>query len=187
MKTLLRNLRISSATASLLLGIATSTAAVPTNSVQLDDALKPLAPLLGKTWKADFKDSTPERPQADVMTWERILNGKAVRVLHSINNGEYGGETIITWDNAAKSIVYYYFTTAGYKTTGTMKIEDGKFVSHEIVSGGSANDVSEVKSVSEIRADGSFHNKSMYLKKGEWVPGHEFHYHEAPDAKVIFK
>ena len=94
---------------------------------------------------------------------------------------------MIIWDETAKSIVYYYFTTAGYKTTGTMKVEEGKFVSREVVSGGAANDVTEVKAVSEIRADGSFHVKSTYLKNGEWVPGHEFHYHEAPSAKVVFR
>ena len=163
-----------------------SIAAVAAESPSLDEQLKPLAPMLGKTWKADFKDSTPENPKGDIMRWERALNGKAVRILHSINNGEYGGETLITWDAEAKSIVYHYFTTAGFRTTGTMKLENGKFVSTEIVKG-SADGVTEVKGVSEIRPDGSFHVKSTYLKNGEWGPGHEFHYKEAPDAKVIFK
>ena len=187
MNTFIRKLLTCQTAVWVLLSIARSGVASPADSAPLDDALKPFAPLLGKTWKADFKDSTPEKPKADIMRWERALNGKAVRVLHSINDGEYGGETIITWDETTKSVVYHYFTTAGFNTTGTMKLENGKFVSREIVSGSGANGVSEVKAVSEILADGSFHNKSMYLKNGEWVPGHEFHYHEAPDAKVVFK
>ena len=88
---------------------------------QLAEPFKPFAPLLGKTWKGEFKDSTPEKPLFDVARWERALNGKAVRVLHSVNDGIYGGETIITWDAAKKSLVYWYFTTAGFRTEGAMK------------------------------------------------------------------
>lgn len=60
----------------------------------LEPNLEPLRPLLGKTWRGEFAASTPEKPVVDIMYWERALNGAAVRVLHSINHGEYGGETI---------------------------------------------------------------------------------------------
>ena len=68
------------------------------DSPSLDPNLEPLRPFLGKTWKGEFKNSTPDKPVVDVMQWERALNGKAVRVLHSINDGEYGGESFIVWD-----------------------------------------------------------------------------------------
>src|SRR5215470_1937995 len=73
---------------------------------QLDEPLKPFAPLIGKTWKGEFKKSTPENPLFDVSRWERALNGKAVRVLHSVNDGIYGGETLITWDANKKTLAY---------------------------------------------------------------------------------
>ena len=76
----------------------------------LDEHLEPLRPFIGRTWKGHFKDSTPEKPQVDIARWERALNGKAVRVLHSINNGVYGGESLVIWDDKKKSLVYYYFT-----------------------------------------------------------------------------
>ncbi|MBM3823961.1 MAG: hypothetical protein FJ404_13940 [Verrucomicrobia bacterium] len=53
----------------------------------LDEKLEVLRPFLGKTWRGEFKDSTPEKPVVDIAKWERALNGKAVRVLHSINDG----------------------------------------------------------------------------------------------------
>lgn len=148
--------------------------------------LEPFRPFLGKTWKADFKDSTPEKPKHDIALWERALNGRAVRVLHSINHGDYGGETMIIWDNAKKSLAFYYFTTAGYMTTGTMTIENGKFISHEKVSG-EAGGVTEVKATTQLRADGTLHTKSQYLKNGQWVDGHEFLYREDPKAEVRFR
>jgi hypothetical protein len=48
--------------------------------------LEPLRPFIGKTWKGQFKNSTPEKPRADVAKWERALNGQAVRILHSVND-----------------------------------------------------------------------------------------------------
>ena len=152
----------------------------------LIEQLQPLAPFVGKTWKGEFASSTTEQPVYDVSKWERALNGRAVRVLHSVNDGAYGGESIIVWDQKKQTIVFYYFTTAGFVTEGTMQVQDGKIVSHEHVSG-EAGGVTEVKSTSEILPDGRMQGTSKYLKDGQWVDGHKITYREAPDAKVVFK
>jgi hypothetical protein len=152
----------------------------------LIEQLKPLEPFLGKTFKGELAESTPEKPVIDISGWERALNGKAVRNLHSINNGEYGGETMIYYDKDKDSIIYYYFTTAGFYTHGTMQFDGKTVTSHEFVEG-NENGITEVKSIVTINDDGSLHNKSLYLKNGEWVQGHEATYVEAPDAEVIFK
>jgi hypothetical protein len=151
----------------------------------LDSHLEPLRPLIGKTWKGAFKDSKADKPTVDVCRWERILNGKAIRVLHSINEGSYGGETIFMWDEKKRAVTYFYFTTAGFMTTGTATFDNGKIITREVVTG-SANGVTEVRATSEIRAN-SFHVKSEYLKNGEWAPGHEVTYKDAPSAVVKFK
>ena len=91
--------------------------------------------MLEKTWRGAFKDSKPEKPTIDVQKWERALNGQAVRLLHSINDGVYGGETIFIWDEKKQTITYHYFTTAGYMTEGTFEVKDGKFITHEYVKG----------------------------------------------------
>ena len=122
----------------------------------------------------------------DVSRWERALNGKAVRILHSINEGVYGGESMIVWDDKKKSLVYYYFTTGGFYTTGTLTVNEGKFLSHEVVTG-SAEGVTEVKATAELRADGTMHTKSEYLKAGTWMPGPEVTYKEDAKAAVVFK
>jgi hypothetical protein len=152
----------------------------------LAEPLKAFKPFIGKTWKGEFANSTPEKPIFDVSRWERALNGQAIRILHSVNNGEYGGETIIFWDKQKASLVFYYFTTAGFFTTGPMKFEDGKMISHEYVTG-NQDGVTEVKSIGTITADGKLHSKSQYLQNGKWVEGHEVTYVEAPAAQVVFK
>jgi hypothetical protein len=152
----------------------------------LDSHLEPFRPLLGKTMKAVFKDSKPDKLTIDVSKWERALNGKAVRMTHSINQGVYGGETIFIWDAKKQQVTYYYFTTADYMTVGTVKFDNRKIITHEIVSD-SGDGITEVRGNSELSTDGGLHVKAEYFKKGTWVPGHEADYKEDPAALVVFK
>ena len=67
-----------------------------------------------------------------------------------------------------------------------MKFEGKSITSHEYVEG-NENGITEVKSTVTILEDGKLHNKSMYLKNGEWIDGHEATYVEAPGSEIIFK
>ena len=172
----------------LILAAALSVAftASAAEELKLDSHLEALRPFLEKTWKGHLKNSTPEKPVIDVARWERALNGKAVRILHSVNEGAYGGESIVMWDNKKQVVGYHYFTTAGFTTTGTMTFKDGKILTHEIVAGNSGG-VTEVRGTTEMRKDGSFIVKTEHLKGKEWTPGRETTYRNDPGAKVVFK
>ncbi len=165
--------------------IAVSAAEVAKDGPKLNAHLEPLRPFL-KTWKGTFVKSTPDKPIVDVLRCERGLNGQAIRFLHSINDGAYGGETMIIWDEKKQSLVYYYFTTAGFMTTGRMEVSEGKMATHEEVKG-SSEGITEVRGHSEMTPDGKFHVKTEYRKNGEWVPGHEVYYQEDSKAEPVFK
>ncbi len=152
----------------------------------LDPQLEGFRPFLGKTFRGEMRNSTPEKPAFDVQRFERALNGKAVRALHSINDGVYGGETLIFWDKAKNQISYFYFTTGGFYTTGSMTITNNKYTSLEKVAGASEG-VTEVKGSGELKPDGTFVTSSEYLKEGKWVPGHGAVYKVDPKAEVKFK
>lgn len=166
----------------ILLGAAT-TAPGPSS---LDVHLEPLRAFVGKTWKGPFANSTPEKPVIDVQRWERALNGTTIRILHSINDGAYGGETLMFWDESKQAIVYFYFTTAGYYTTGTITPRPDGYTAQESVTG-SAEGVTEVRSIGVLGADGTLVTRAEYLKNGAWVPGHEVTYREDAAAQVTFK
>ena len=153
---------------------------------KLDSHLEPLRPLLDKTWKGPFKRSTPDKPVVDVMRWERALNGKAVRVLHSVNDGNYGGETIYMWDEKKQAVGYHYFTTAGFRTEGTVSFKENKLITQEVVMGSSGG-VTEVKAISELLPDGALRVTTEHLKEGKWEPGREVVYREDVAAKVVFR
>jgi hypothetical protein len=152
---------------------------------KLDEHLAAFAPFVGKTWRGEFKNSTKEKPMFDVSRWEVALKGKAVRTTHSVNDGIYGGETIIMWDPEKKALVAFYFTTAGFYTQSTFEVKDGKLHSRETVKG-NAQGITEVESTTEL-SEGKLHVKSRYFAKGEWTDGHEITYTEAPDAKVVLE
>jgi len=156
------------------------------DSPSLDPHLEALRPWLGKTWKGQFKGSKPDKPTVDIARWERALNGKAVRILHSVNEGEYGGESLVMWDEKKQSVTFHYFTTGGFSTTGTMTFKDGRVLTHEIVSG-NAGGITEVRGSTEMHPDGTFHMKIEYLKDSAWTPGREVTYREDVSASVIFK
>lgn len=156
------------------------------DSEDLDEPLRSFAPLLGKTWTGEFKNSTPEKPIVDVCVWERALNGKAIRVLHSVNDGVYGGETIIIWDANKQSLVYWYFTTAGFRTEGTMKFQDGTWTAQEAVAG-TENVSTEVISKTTLLSDGRLRVVAEYIKDGKTDGGREVFYRETPTAKVSFR
>lgn len=162
------------------------TSAFSADQPKLIPQLEPLRPLLDKTWKGAFKSSTPEKPLADVMRWERALNGKAVRVLHSVNNGAYGGETIFMWDEKKQTVSYHYFTTAGFMTTGSLTSKEGKLHTHEVVTG-SGTEVTEVRGITELLPDGNVRVTTEHMKDGKWQAGREVTYHEDSAAKVVFK
>ena len=159
---------------------------VKAENTRLNEHLKQLEPYVGKTYRGEFANSTPEKPIVDVARWERAMNGQAVRILHSVNNGDYGGESIMMWDAKAENLTFWYFTTAGFHTTGTLQFEGKKWITTEKVSG-NANGVTEVKATSEPMPDGGYITKSEYFKDGKWEPGNERTYRVAPDAQVIFK
>jgi hypothetical protein len=158
----------------------------PARAVELDAHLAPLKPLVGKTWRGVFPNSTPEKPVVDVSRFEAALNGQAVRNLHSINDGAYGGESLMIWDKEKQTLVFYYFTTGGFYTTGTIQPQDAGFTTQESVKG-DADGISEVRTTFRLLPDGRLHVHSEYLKQGKWVEGRNMHYVEAPDAQVKFK
>jgi len=149
---------------------------------EMNPHLEPLRPLVGKTWRAVLPGGTA----VDVHRFELVLNGQAVRSLHSVNDGVYGGEALLFWDEEKQAIASHYFTTAGFYTVGSFRIEEGWLVSHEIVHG-NAGGITEVRARSRVEPDGSLVVKVEHLKNGQWTPGGERRYVEDPKAVVRFK
>ena len=154
----------------------------------LHPKLEPLRPYLNQYWQGDLTQPGKEGQVIDRLLWSRALNGQAIKTVHSINDGQYGGESFIFWDETKQSLAYYYFTTAGFYTHGTLNInvQTGELVALETVKN-SQNGISEVKSFSRIMPDGTLQTKSSYLQNGHWVEGHSATYKPVEQQHIIFK
>ena len=168
---------------SLLFGLMTTAQAASEN---LSAELEPLRPYIGKTWRGLLSEPGKSE-KIDISRWERALNGTAIKISHSINQGEYGGETTVFFDKKLKQLRYYYFTTAGFYTHGTMQfdVKTGMLAAEEQVEN-NANGITAVRSMSFLGA-GQLKVSSEYMQHGKWVAGHSAIYTEAPEAKVVFK
>lgn len=146
--------------------------------------MKPFEKVAGKTWRATEQDKNG-KPMNDVSRWEFILGGKALEITHSLNEGEYGGRTIFFYDESAKNYVFHYFTTAGFHTQGTARLEGNIMTSIEKVSG--HENIVEVRAVSTLGED-ELKSTSEYVRKdGSTTPGHSFTYTPDEDAVVKFR
>lgn len=151
----------------------------------LDPRLAPLAPYVDRAFTARMGPAGSEDAVLDVQKWETVLGGKAVRITHSINGGEYGGESLITWDTVTGSIRYWYATTAGFHTVGTMTAAGDSLVTLEDVVG-DAGGATKVEGVWR-RADAGFTVSSRMQAAGQWQPWRETTYVETPGAEPRFR
>jgi hypothetical protein len=146
--------------------------------------LRAFEPYLDKTWKALVN---PDSGTHDIARWERALSGQAVRMWHSVADGAYGGETLVMWDREREEIVYYYFTTAGFYTSGTMRFdEEGRIHSRELVAGNESG-VTEVRAISELLPDGTMRVTTRMLRNGEWDDRGAVTYVDDPEAALILR
>ncbi len=151
-----------------------------------DSALVRFEPFLNKVYKGYFIKDGKQGDMFDVFYWEKILNGNAIRAMHSVNDGIYGGETIFRFDRESGVIQFYYFTTAHFMTKGTVSFEGDVMLTDEIVEGNDEG-ITRVRAETRLLPDGRVHVKSQMLKKGEWIFGHEIYYTETPGTSVKFK
>jgi len=150
-----------------------------------DSPLAPFEALMG-TWTGET--TNPDATGGDIMHFEWIIGGAAVQHTHILADGSYGGRTIYFFDQALNegsgSIIYHYFTTAGFHTEGTAWWEGDTIHAVEDVVGHAS--ITQVDATVTFNEDGTLISGAMYLDGGEWREGHGFRYRPTPDAEIVF-
>ncbi|MCA8901195.1 MAG: hypothetical protein KDA53_08075 [Hyphomonas sp.] len=140
-------------------------------------AFGPLARLAGTRWYGDPGEEDMAKGQpADISEWQWELGGAILVNRHVLENGSYGGITLIRPDCRTGALSYDYITSAGFVTSGTFELkEDGSWVSEEDVHG--IVHILKVRSTGRLRDDGTMTSESKFLgDDGEWGAGHVFTY-----------
>ena len=117
------------------------------------------------------------------MRWEWAVGGHAVRAVHSVNGGVYGGETLIFPDRDSGRLVFHYFTSGGFHTTGEMVEQpDGSLEISETVHG--LDGLETLRSTARINLDGTYTTRGLVEREGQWVEFGGFDYRIDTDAVV---
>ena len=151
----------------------------------LSEHLNGLKPFIGNTYKGNFINSTKENPMIDIISFERALNGNAVKVTHSVNNGEYGGETMVMWNSEKEGLQSWYFTSAGSLTIQNVQIKKDTFTSIENVEG-NQNGLTKVKTIIEVLRGNQIKKRTKYLMNNLWKDGIETIYNKVNEHKPVF-
>ena len=121
----------------------------------------------------------------DVLSFERALNGNAVKITHSVNNGEYGGETMVMWNSEKEGLQSWYFTSAGSLTIQNVQIKKDTFISIEDVAA-NKNGITKVKTIIEVLHGNQIQKRTKYLMNNLWKDGSEIIYNKVNDLKPVF-
>ncbi len=93
-------------------------AAAVAEAPELRQGLEPLSFLVGHCWEGRF----PDTGEKDVHCFESVYGGQHVRDRHEVTGpgAPYRGETLYSWDAAAKRVGYTYWNSSGGVSRGTM-------------------------------------------------------------------
>ena len=154
-------------------GVAMCSAlATAMEETELQKQLREFNALAGKSWIGDFANSTPDNPLKDEVAYEYILNGHALRSVHTVTGG-YGGETIIYWNPVFKKFTFTYYSNAGMYSEGTGEIVDGVFKLEAMHYGGATTAWTAEMSLS---GEAAYTSSAKYFTNGKWDSGHEISY-----------
>lgn len=151
-----------------------------------DNPLSVMDPFVGKVYKALVSKADTSAPVYDVSKWEWTLGGKAIRITHSVGDGAYAGETLMTYDQRAGTIVYFYATTGGFYSRGQLRVQDNIFKTTEVVTG-SRDGILGVQATGILMDDGSLHMLTSMRTRAGWGEQDTTIYVPAPDAQVIYR
>ena len=162
------------AAAGLLAGVVTPAHAqdLPAAEAAVEDPFRPLHPLIGRTWRGS---SVGPNTVEDVVRWEWAVGGHAVRAVHAVNGGGYGGESLIFPDRDSRRLIFHYFTSGGFHTTGEMTVTpDGVIEITETVHG--VEGLERLRSTMTVVDDGTYRTRSQVERDGAWVDFGGFDY-----------
>lgn len=135
-----------------------------------------LAGFPGRTFRGEPTSESSEA-LADYQHWTWTDDGEGLIIRHALEDGSYGGESIVRRDESSGQLTYIYNTNAGFSTEGTFTVnEDGTWAAEEEVAG--QGDITKVRSRGEILPSGTMISVSEYFANGRWTKGHGFEYRE---------
>jgi hypothetical protein len=129
-----------------------------------EGAFRPLDRLAGGCFRGAF----PDGRSTDEHCWEWVWEGRFLRDRHVVKGPQpdYEGETLYGWDSETRQLRFWYFTNAGFFSTGVVRPDGERAVFPEtVVEGGRRR---ELESVTTFPSPDSYRVVSRERVDGEW-------------------
>jgi len=178
---MLRRIRLIAALPLLIALTASHGSSQPSDAAE---ELDKLAWLVGPPWVGTV--GAGDNAAVDVSVWSWAVGGHALRNVHAVAGGAYGGETLLWWDTEETAYAFVYVTTGGFTTSGHLRLnDDGSLEGIEDVSGaGVAQGVDAVRTITRRGGSGELVIGVSYQRDGVWGPVRERVYARSEAASL---
>jgi hypothetical protein len=138
-------------------------------TVELDEHLQFLEPLLGKKWAGGYVGS--ESPDIEiVLSFEKILDGRVVKYIREADAVDFSSLTHFFWNPGREEICFISLNNKGIVGEGIVNVTDGRIVligkSHR------PDQTTEFKTILEIEPSDTLRDTFQRMEDGKWVQGH---------------
>lgn len=146
-------------------------------------ALGVFAPFLGNAYRG--VSISPEfEATDDLIYWRAALGGQAVRAVHALADGSYGGESLYYADQSG-GIRWIYVSNSGFHTTGRVAPQgDGGWTSTGAFSSNMA--LAQVVQVATPTPDGFVVSSTLVGRNGDRQAGPSFSFTKDNTLSVVF-
>jgi len=147
-----------------LAGVTGATAQQP----ELEEGLRSLEPLIGTTWRGRVE----QRRDAERMdlVWERVLDGKAVRLTRQVPAVGLVAEVLYFWDRERNALAFLGVSSRGVVQRGVVTVESGVIVHLGTQIGPETR--TEYKQTLELLPDGRLRDVFYALTPSGWRQRH---------------
>lgn len=136
---------------------------------ELDEHLQFLEPLIDKVWVGGYAGSGSPGIEI-VLSFEKILDGRAVRYVRKADAADFSGLTQFFWNPSRGEVCFISLNNKGIVEEGVVSVADGRIV----LRGKSyrPDKTIEFKTTLEIDPKGTLRDTFQRMEGSEWVQGH---------------
>ncbi|MDH4270808.1 MAG: hypothetical protein OEW18_02395 [Candidatus Aminicenantes bacterium] len=147
----------------------------------LNENLRVLGPLVGKTWVGDFRSPDGKTVSKVSLRYESLWNGAVVKVSRSNLDRKSFSEGYFYWSNEEKKIGFFMVNNIGGPVKADVSFEDGKVcLKGSVTISGKSFDF---KNTFEFLPDGKMVDRWYQNASGSWQAGHVIEFIEGDTVK----
>lgn len=139
--------------------------------------LKIFESFIGKTFVTNIENKKKKLIGREVVKWESVLKGDAIKIHQYINKNELVGESIIMYDIENDQISCWYFSSGGVVRKSKLLKNENQIIFIEDVTKNN-NSITKIRTRFKFIEKSSYQKTTQFLINNVWTEGTKFVYKE---------